>query len=40
VLRKEVAVTYISTNGMLADVFTKVLPIAKHQLCCKGIGML
>jgi transposase InsO family protein len=40
VLRKEVAVTYISTNNMLADVFTKVLPIAKHQLCCKGIGML
>jgi transposase InsO family protein len=40
VLRKEVHVTYISTNLMLADVFTKVLPIAKHQYCCKGFGML
>jgi hypothetical protein len=40
VLRKEVKVSYISTDAMLADVFTKVLSIAKHQLCCKGIGMV
>jgi hypothetical protein len=40
VLRKEVSVTYISTDSMLADMFTKVVPIAKHQVCCKGIGML
>jgi Reverse transcriptase (RNA-dependent DNA polymerase) len=40
VLRKEVKVTYISTDAMLADMFTKVLSIAKHQLCCKGIGMV
>jgi hypothetical protein len=40
VLRKEVSVTYISTDSMLADMLTKVVPIAKHQVCCKGIGML
>jgi hypothetical protein len=40
VLRKEVKVSYISTDAMLADVFTKVLSIAKHQLCCKGFGMV
>jgi hypothetical protein len=40
VLRKEVTVTYISTTEMLADVFTKVLPIAKHQACCEGFGMV
>lgn len=40
VLRKEVKVSYISTDAMLADVFTKVLSIVKHQLCCKGIGMV
>jgi hypothetical protein len=39
-LRKEVRVSYISTDAMLADVFTKVLSIAKHHLCCKGIGMV
>lgn len=40
VLRKEVSVSYISTDAMLADMFTKVLSIAKHQFCCKGIGMV
>jgi hypothetical protein len=40
VLRKEVSVSYISTDAMLADVFTKALPIAKHEFCCKGLGML
>jgi hypothetical protein len=40
VLRKEVSVTYISTDSMLADVLTKVVPMAKHHVCCKGIGML
>jgi ribonuclease HI len=40
VMRKEVCVTYISTDSMLADMLTKVLPIAKHQFCCTGFGML
>ena len=39
VQRKEVGVHYISTDKMLADVFTKVVPVAKHQYCCKGFGM-
>jgi hypothetical protein len=39
VQRKEVTISYISTEHMLADVFTKALPIAKFQFCCKGIGM-
>jgi hypothetical protein len=40
VLRKEVLITYINTNEMLADVLTKVVSVAKHQFCCKGFGML
>ena len=39
VLRKEVGFTYISTEKMLADVLTKALPVAKHQFCCKGMGL-
>ena len=39
VLRKEVAFHYCSTDQMLADVLTKALPVAKHQLCCRGMGL-
>lgn len=39
VLRKEVSVTYISTDHMLADALTKALPIAKHSRCCHGMGV-
>ena len=39
VLRKEVAFQYISTEQQMADVFTKALPVAKHEFCCKGMGV-
>jgi hypothetical protein len=39
VLRKEVAFSYISTQKMVADVFTKALPESKHVFCRNGIGM-
>jgi len=39
VLRNEVAFHYISTAEQIADVFTKALPLAKHQFCCKGMGV-
>ena len=39
VLRKEVSFQYISTDKMLADVFTKALTGVKHQFCCKGMGV-
>ena len=39
VMRKEVAFTYISTQMMVADVFTKALPESKHAFCRAGMGM-
>jgi hypothetical protein len=39
VLRKEVAFKYISTDKMLADVFTKPLSGIKHKFCCMGMGV-
>jgi hypothetical protein len=39
VLRNEVGFTYISTDQQVADVLTKALPAAKHQFCCKGMGV-
>ena len=39
VLRKEVAFKYISTDKMVADIFTKALPGNKHKVCCLGMGV-
>mgnify|MGYP001809960789 FL=1 len=35
----EVVFTYIPTDQMVADCLTKVVPLAKHQFCCKAMGM-
>ena len=37
--RGEVTFTYMPTDKMLADVFTKALPKHKHEECCKGLGV-
>lgn len=37
--RGEVTFTYMPTDQMLADVFTKALPKNKHDECCKGLGV-
>lgn len=37
--RKNIAVTHVSTNDMLADVFTKALPKAKHFGCVSRFGL-
>ena len=37
--RGEVTFTYMPTDQMLADVFTKALPKSKHDECCKGLGV-
>lgn len=39
VMRQDVCFKYISTAEQVADVFTKALPLAKHQFCCKGMGV-
>ncbi len=39
VARKDVEFTYIRTDDMLADMFTKPVPGNKLQLCCDGIGV-
>ncbi len=39
VARKDVEFTYIRTDAMLADMFTKPVPGNKLQLCCDGIGV-
>ena len=39
VARQEVEITYVSTDKMLNDMFTKPVPSSKLQLCCKGIGV-
>jgi len=40
VVRKEVAFTYVQTTEMVADVLTKALPKAKHQMCKAWMGMV
>ena len=37
--RGDVDFSYISTDEMLADMFTKPVPGNKLQLCCDGIGV-
>ena len=39
VARRDVEFTYIRTEEMLADMFTKPVPGNKLQLCCNGIGV-
>ena len=39
VARREVEFSYIRTEAMLADMFTKALPGSKFQFCCDGIGV-
>jgi hypothetical protein len=39
VSRGEIDFLYIQTDLMVADIFTKALPPAKHKLCCEGMGM-
>ena len=40
VSRKEVMFEYCSTDAMIADSFTKALPIGKFRWCCAGMGVL
>ena len=40
VSRKEVMFEYCSTDAMIADSFTKVLPIGKFRWCCASMGVL
>ena len=40
VARRDVDFTYIRTDEMLADMFTKPVPGNKLQLCCNGIGVV
>ena len=39
IARKEVAIEYVRTDHMLADVLTKALPKVKHAFCCAGMGV-
>jgi transposase InsO family protein len=39
VSRKEIVISYISTDKMIADIFTKAVPEAKHVFCTKGMGV-
>lgn len=39
VQRREVTFHYIPTTEMAADIMTKVLPLNKHDACCKMIGL-
>ena len=38
VSRKEVCFASCSTDEMVADCFTKPLPVSKFRLCCSGLG--
>ena len=40
VMRKEVSFEYCSTESMVADCFTKPLPIGKLKFCCEGMGVV
>jgi hypothetical protein len=40
VMRKEVSFSYISTEKMVADVFTKALSESKHKFCAHAMGMI
>lgn len=40
VSRKEVCFEYISTEFMVADCFTKALPVRKFKFCCSGMGVV
>ena len=39
VARGEINFEYISTDKMIADMLTKAVPPAKHDFCCKGMGL-
>ena len=39
VARREMEFSYISTNLMLADMFTKPVPGSKLLSCCEGVGV-
>lgn len=39
VIRDEINVQYVSTDKMVADALTKALPPAKHDYCCKHMGL-
>ena len=36
---QHVSFEYVSTQNMIADVLTKPVPKAKHELCCEGLGL-
>lgn len=40
VSRQEVVFEYCSTDVMVADVFTKPLPLCKFAFCCTGMGVM
>ena len=40
VMRKEISFQYCSTESMVADCFTKTLPIRKLRFCCAGMGVV
>ena len=40
VSRKEVMFEYCNTDAMIADCFTKALPVGKFRWCCAGMGVL
>lgn len=37
---QDVLFEYVSTQDMVADVLTKPVPKAKHELCCNELGMV
>ena len=39
VARNEIEFNYVPTSGMIADVFTKALPLPKFSFCLKGMGV-
>jgi hypothetical protein len=39
VLRGEVSFSYVSTDQQVADILTKPLASAKHNLCAAGMGV-
>lgn len=39
VARGDVEFSYVRTDVMLADMFTKAVPISKLGICCDGIGI-
>ena len=40
VSRQEVVFEYCNTDIMVADVFTKPLPLSKFVFCCTGMGIM